>query len=187
MADFQGEQEAAVISNFSADKWTTYSLDWLYDPNRFDHLPLDQQIALYKQRNLRKAKIFKLASTIWDSSYVRKRRFVAKSINLLPEITPIEKTEYSSDKTKSACECEERNAFDLEAEYTQWISERRKLREGLESLSVNELWLASKHSRTPMEEHVLHNLRQKRVLRDNCVAVAVSNKRSLGLHVCQSV
>ena len=167
-----------TASSPESDEWSTYNLDWLYDPDRFDHLPIDKQLLLYKQRNLRKAKTFKLASTIWGTTYQRKRRFVLDSGNtpsiinsfstkVESEITNFENLQTDTVPSSIVDETDE-------SKYSKWIENRKNLRHGLENLVVNEQWLSSKHGRTPMEQRVLEYLRQTRKLKENKQETTVS-------------
>ena len=47
-----------------------------------------------------------------------------------------------------------------EPQYRKWLSDRRTLREGLDSLGANEKWLCSKE-RTPLESSLLRKIRNK--------------------------
>ncbi len=44
--------------------------------------------------------------------------------------------------------------------YRQWVTERRRMRAGLESLGASEQWLLSKE-RTPLEASLLNHLRRR--------------------------
>ena len=65
----------------SWQSWKTYNFEWLYDPNRFDHLPIDEQLKLYKHRDLKQTKIYKFAAQIWGAPQSRKRKIVAPPMN----------------------------------------------------------------------------------------------------------
>ena len=36
------------------DSWSTYNFEWLFDLDRIDHLPIEEQLKLFKHRDLGK-------------------------------------------------------------------------------------------------------------------------------------
>ena len=76
----------------SSDSWDEYNFDWLFDPDRFDHLPIEEQVKLYKSRDLRQAKLYKCAAKIWGEPRSRVRRIVAP-----PMCTQLEPPDPGSD------------------------------------------------------------------------------------------
>jgi hypothetical protein len=75
------------------ESWDTYNLEWLFDPDRMDHLPVEEQVKLYKQRDLAKVKFFKTACKIFGAPKSRKRVIIAppmhtaedKEVTVVPE------------------------------------------------------------------------------------------------------
>ena len=52
----QGQTERKTSAN-STDSWDTYNFEWLFDVNRIDHLPIEEQLKIYKHRDLGKVKV----------------------------------------------------------------------------------------------------------------------------------
>jgi hypothetical protein len=64
----------AAETDVSAD---TFNLEWLFDPERVDHLPIEDQLKMYRCRDLRQSKLFRFGIGLWDTLPSRKRRLVA--------------------------------------------------------------------------------------------------------------
>jgi hypothetical protein len=60
----------------------SYNFDWLFDPKRMDHLPVNEQLKLYKQRDLGQSKLFRFGINLWETLPSRKRRLVAPLMNV---------------------------------------------------------------------------------------------------------
>jgi len=153
----------------SDDTLDDYCLEWLFDETRMDHLPIEQQLALHTQRDLRKVKIYKIATQLFGKKVSRKRVIEAPSMKdydpeelkrssnsqkfnseLKPQVPP---PVLPSEKEIATKEHKEK-VEGLE----KWIAERQKFREDLDSMTKNtEKWLAYKTDRTPLEQRVLKN------------------------------
>ncbi len=123
-----------------------YGLKRLFNPDSVDHLTIEEQLERYKQRDLRKVKIYKIAASIWGEPRVRKRAFFAPPMQrrgsgdglpdsaadfphkplppicseLRPQVKPsVQPTE----EQVAAAEAEEQRRS-----YRSWMDERMKLR-----------------------------------------------------------
>ena len=80
------------------DTWDTYNFEWLFDPERMDHLPIEEQVKLYKQRDLHKVKFFKTACKIFGAPRSRKRVIVAPPMHTMEDKAT---TDFPEDRTVS--------------------------------------------------------------------------------------
>jgi hypothetical protein len=58
----------------------SYSLEWLFDSDRMDHLPIEDQLKMYRCRDLKQSKLFRFGIGLWETLPSRKRRLVAPSM-----------------------------------------------------------------------------------------------------------
>ncbi len=169
------------------DSWSQYNLDWLFDSDRLDHLSIEEQMKFYKQRNLKKTKLFKRAAEIFGAPASRKRVIVAPPLYTswykegYPEGVSIDKQFYTSsvippkvpEQTPSTAEIrgrEERAKFE---EYQNWVSDRRKFRKDLDSLGLSEEWLSRKLHKTALEQRVLTRMIAERTNRPPTPPVSI--------------
>lgn len=150
----------------SDDTLSDYCLEWLFDESRMDHLSIEEQLDLYEQRDLRKVKIYKIATQIWGAKTKRKRVFVAppmykkahESADAIINTKPINaelKPQKPPPKQPSEAEIKAREQQGKIDDYKKWFAGRIKFRQDLESMGLQEDWLASKPDRTPLEQRVL--------------------------------
>ena len=144
-------------------------LQWLFDPTRIDHLPIEDQLKLYKSRDLAEVKTYKYATKIWGAPLSRKRVIVAppmehrgKSVDsfestqitarldtkrsILDQIQP-----KSEVPTKSS---EKENLSD----YKKWIAERKKFRKDLDGMGLSIEYLSRKSDLSRVERSVLKRM-----------------------------
>ena len=158
----------------SSSTLSDYCLPWLFDPHRIDHLPIQDQLQFYKQRNLRRVKIFKIATQIWGAPSNRKRVIVAPRMSakewddsqadLTPQRPMNCELKPQQPPVKSPSEAEV-NALEQQKkidDYKAWVSERKKFRNNLENMGLKEEWLQNKPDRTPLEQKVLQKMIQDR-------------------------
>ena len=124
----------------TASTWSDYCLKWLFDPHRRDHLPIEEQLQYYNQRDLRKVKVYKLAASLWGAPESRKRRIIAPPME---KVATQRGVTYSvpSLQTNSVLQpqkprAKEPTPEEIEAEkeeerkekYKNWMAERKKFR-----------------------------------------------------------
>ena len=140
-----------------------------------------EELQRYRQRDLIPSHLYRLGTKLFGSEPPRHRvidaaRYVPRE--LVPHATnlrrtwdgrPLETTQgvraqrslhlqrRHSDQNLNAVKA---GNF-TQDQYRQWMDERRRTREGLESMNVSERWLCSK-TRTPLENKLLAELRGKR-------------------------
>lgn len=166
----------------STDSWDEYNFNWLFDPDRFDHLPIEEQVKRYKCRDLRQAKLYKCAAKIWGEPRSRIRRIVAPPMCAQPEPpNPFSDAEpevvasgSSSLNSRNSAEKLATNpdpkslAFQVMPEavasYQKWLGERKALRSGLESLGLNAEWLSRKPDKSPVELRVLQKILEEQII-----------------------
>ena len=155
------------------DVWEDSSLflERLFDPYNFDHLPIEDQVKLFKQRNLLRTKFYKTAAGIWGAPLSRKRVINAppmRDINnndtvivkqpvcsaLKPQVVPPPPENPVVTKAK-----EEYARFE---DYKSWVNDRKKFRNDLDNMGLSEQWLAKKIDRTVLEERVLRRMIEER-------------------------
>lgn len=160
-----GKRLGSAKSDDSWTSWSEYNLEWLFDPNRYNHLPIEEQLKLFKQPDLRRTKIFKTAAKIWGAPVSRKRRIIASMIQPDSDLDPVErppiqltsalKPQCPPPKKPSSTELrvkEEKEKLDA---HSKWMQERRAFRQNIDSIGINEQWLANKPDRTNLENRVL--------------------------------
>lgn len=142
---------------------------WLFDPTRVDHLPIEEQLKLYKSRDLAEVKAYKYATKIWGAPISRKRVIVAPPMeqneqsshtfptsqvtaNLAPRKSILDeiKTE-SKDSTKSS---DKENVSD----YKNWIAERKQFRKNLDGMGLSIEYLSRKSDLSRVEKSVLRRM-----------------------------
>ena len=148
-----------------ADQWTDFRLDWLFDPDRqFDHLPIEDQVKMFKARDLRPGKTFNYAVKMFGPAGRRTRQIIAPSMSEML-LTQSESFDLPRRPTEVAKSCDvyrdtrtAANEDGATSKYNIWLEERRKLRHDLDSVAVSSDWLAKKPNKTEMEERVLKKL-----------------------------
>ncbi|XP_022101225.1 EF-hand calcium-binding domain-containing protein 12-like isoform X2 [Acanthaster planci] len=162
------------------DTESDFGLRWLFNPNSFEFLPIEEQLKKYKSRDLAKAKTYATATKLWGLSRNRKRVFIAPPMGdhpgrdvsvrlanarLKPLDTP---SPPAKNKDWALSELEKIAAHDQEieeksSEYKAWLEDRMKLRDGLENLGLNEEWLRHKPDPSPLERRVVERMRGERL------------------------
>ena len=130
----------------SADTTSTlsdYCLKWLFDPHRRDHLPIEEQLQYYRQRDLRKVKVYKLATSLWGAPESRKRRIIAPPMEKVANQREVKTNSYSAPslqtnsvlqpqkpraKEPTLEEIEAKNGEEKKEKYKNWMAERKKFR-----------------------------------------------------------
>ncbi|XP_074644628.1 EF-hand calcium-binding domain-containing protein 12-like [Tubulanus polymorphus] len=146
-------------------------LEWLFSPDNYDHLTVEEQLKLYKQRDLTKTKIFKFATKIFWEPRSRKRVITATSKEQLrgdPNLN--DKTPWTADIRKQVPkpvpptkeELIARVEADKRAEFKNWLDGRKELRSKIDSLGLTEELLQKKKDRTPMEQRLLSRMIEER-------------------------
>ena len=154
------------------DEFTnTYSLEWLFDPNNFDHLSVEDQLKLYKQRDLKRVKLYKWAARVWGKPPTRKRVIEAppmytswqeSSLPVKIDRPPMN-SQLKPQQSVVPPPTEEENCDDVDLlEYKAWMKKRRNFRDKLEMMGLNEDWLARKPNKTPLEQRVLRRMMEEK-------------------------
>lgn len=160
-----------------ASTWSDYRLQWLFDPKRNDHLPIEEQLEFFNQRDLRKVKIYKIATTIWGTPIKRKRKIIAppmypdsdgftKPNKLEPIITSELKPQVPPPEQPTKEEVAGRKEREKLDDYKKWMYDRKDFRNKLESMGLNEEWLSKKSDKTPLECRVLNKIVRDRAHRE---------------------
>ncbi|XP_077981710.1 EF-hand calcium-binding domain-containing protein 12-like [Glandiceps talaboti] len=161
-------------------EWSDFGLTRLFNPDNSDYLPIEEQIKLYKQRDLAKTKYFKTATKVWGTTRPRKRLIIAPPMEKMAErdvsvvspplrLRPLttKKTEIAdADRALSETEILRRHEEELERKrsgFKSWYDERRQLRESLERLGMSEDWLAGKPDKTPLEEKLYRKMMEDKM------------------------
>ena len=133
----------------SASTLSDYCLKWLFDPTRRDHLPIEEQLQYYKQRDLRKVKVYKIAASLWGAPESRKRKIIAPPMEKVSNQRDINVASYTPPKVLTNNELRpqrppikqptpEEIAAQKEEEkklkYKSWMAERKKFRYSLLSI-----------------------------------------------------
>ncbi|XP_013411229.1 uncharacterized protein LOC106174281 [Lingula anatina] len=143
-----------------------FCLNRLFDPLNYDHTTVEEFLKGYKERDLKKAKLYKIASNMFGvPPGARKRRILAppmekapvvnRKIESAPELSLPEKTKTKDKGTKDSEEAEIEYAMPELAKYKKWFKERKEFRITLESMGLNEEWLVNKPDKTPLEYRML--------------------------------
>ena len=130
----------------SADTASTlsdYCLKWLFDPHRRDHLPIEEQLQYYRQRDLRKVKVYKLAASLWGAPESRTRRIIAPPMEKVSNQRDVKINSYSAPSLQTCSvlqpqkprakeptpeEIEAQKAEERKEKYRNWMAERKKFR-----------------------------------------------------------
>ncbi len=138
LADIDENAERSSVC--SDDTLSEYCLKWLFDPTRRDHLPIDEQLQYYKQRDLRKVKIYKLATTLWGPPDSRKRKIVAppmdsinkRDVDVMPRTAPPMNSELKPqlppERPLSPRQVAAIQELEKRSKYKQWMNERKEFR-----------------------------------------------------------
>jgi hypothetical protein len=140
-----------------------------------------QELQRYRQRDLIPSHLYRLGIKLFGSEPTRHRvidasRYVprelvpyAENLRRTWDGRPLETAQHVRAKKPLA---PQRRHSDVnlnsvetsdftEDQYRQWIDQRKKTRDGLESMALSERWLCSK-TRTPLENKLLAEMRGKR-------------------------
>ncbi|XP_064633040.1 EF-hand calcium-binding domain-containing protein 12-like [Lineus longissimus] len=168
-----------------------YGLGRLFDTDNADHLSIEDQLKLYKKRDLEDTKYYKCAVKVFWAPRSRKRVIVAQPKEVLrgghPDAPKEEKSRFSKPALPKVGEDTsiaelERIIEDLEkgpekpisrpppeisskftepdeiTEYKTWLEKRKQLRTDIDSMGLNEEWLANKPNKTELEMRVLQKI-----------------------------
>lgn len=173
--------------NFSWEEGVDdYNLSWLFDPNRNDHLPLEQQLKMYSRRDLRQSKLFNIGTRLWPNEEHSRRRVINVSGGFYPRSAPTIYDSHTEVQTKGAVEAtqapppvqttgklrphkprtiepdpkevREKSEKAKLQEHMIWVDERRKFRQQLDNLGLSEEYLRRKPDKTLMESRVLREM-----------------------------
>ena len=135
-----GERSNSVGSTSTL---SDYCLKWLFDPSRRDHLPIEEQLQHYKQRDLRKVKVYKIAASLWGGPESRKRKIIAPPMEKVSNQRDVNVASYTTSKVLTDNELRpqrppikqptsEKITAQKEEEkklkYKNWMAERKKFR-----------------------------------------------------------
>lgn len=141
-----------------------------------DYLSMEERLQQYKQRDLIPSHLYRIGIRLFGNApLTRTRVFQASQFsppNWQPRVHPSrvlhspDKEQEQEIKLEEALKGPRKPSDFTEAEYREWVEERMRIREGLEGMGVSERWLCSK-DRTPAEEHLLTQLREKNRLKQS--------------------
>ena len=141
-----------------------------------DYLPMEERLQRYKQRDLIPSHLFRVGIRLFGNAPLTRTRVFEASQYSPPKwqprvhpsrvLQPPDKEQEQEIKLDEALKSPRKPSEFTEADYREWVEERMRIREGLEDMGVNERWLCSKN-RTPAEEHLLAQLREKNRLRQS--------------------
>ena len=149
--------------------WPTFNFEWLFDPDRIDHLPIQEQLKHYAQRDLKKTKIYKHATKIWGAPLSRKRFIVAPSMygdgqgeansliqrnTATSQLNPAKQVETGPSKEF----IQEQLEKDKVNKYKKWMDERKTFRKDLDNMGLNIEYLDKKPDKTAIEKRVLKRM-----------------------------
>ncbi|XP_071082291.1 EF-hand calcium-binding domain-containing protein 12-like [Haliotis cracherodii] len=161
------------------DADVSFSLERLFDHHNMDHIPEGKRLDGFQQRDLRRLKGYKAAVRIFGGPLSRKRIIVAPPMETLmkhrlgvyhnrksppPSITLNSGLEPQTppEKKPSVEEVEAKKEREKCEEYQQWISDRKKLRQDLNSIGLNDKWLQGKSKKTVLETRVMNRMKEER-------------------------
>ncbi|XP_053544938.1 EF-hand calcium-binding domain-containing protein 12 [Bombina bombina] len=124
---------------------------------------VDDDLKMYKQRDLSQTYFFKVASRTFGPPKSRRRCIIAPPMENceLREDTKIILQEIPSNKTISDIEKATNQERDVRQERADWISERRKLRAQLDSMGDLKTWLQGKPLLTELETLILDRITEE--------------------------
>ena len=146
---------------------------WLFDPTRVDHLPIEDQLKLYKSRDLAEVKSYKYATKIWGAPLSRKRVIIAP---------PMERSEkppepFHSAKVTADLDVKKTILDNIQPvpqekgkspgkenidEYKKWITDRKKFRSDLDGMGLSIEYLSRKTDLSRVERSVLRKMRAEK-------------------------
>ena len=174
----------------------SFSLERLFDPYNMDHVPVEQRLDSFKQRDLYHVRHYKAAVKIFGGPLSRKRVIIAPPMEtplkhrlglyhnvktfppppamnseLKPQTPPAKEPSKEIIAAKS-----EQEKID---KYKSWMSERMKLRDNLENMGLNEKWLQRKGHMSEVEARVMNRLRADRLKEPEVVLRKVRTRPAL--------
>ena len=151
------------------DTLSSFNFDWLFDPDRIDHLPIAEQLERYTKRDLAKVKLYKIATKIWGAPLSRKRYIeagpmygdgrlkpigVSDSSKITADLQPPVKHSYGP----SSEVIQQQLAKDKVSNYKSWMDNRKTFRKNLDNMGLNDEYLTRKPNKTELERRVLKKL-----------------------------
>ena len=147
------------------------NLPWLFDPDRNDHLPLGEQLAMYAQRDLRRGKLFNIGARLWPNDRrSRKRVFNVGGGGSYSRSAPVVGDAHAVSSTgplrpykphivePDPKELRKQAELAMKQEQSDWVEQRKKFRQQLDGLGLSEEYLRRKPDKTLMELRVLREM-----------------------------
>ncbi|KAJ8047403.1 EF-hand calcium-binding domain-containing protein 12 [Holothuria leucospilota] len=162
-------------------EWSDFGLKRLFNPESHEFLPIEDQLKLYKARDLHKSKVFATAKRIWGSTKVRNRVFIAPpmkdvvmkdvEVKLLSSPLKLAEAGHRERPTEERRILSEQEKMELHQkelnqkmeDYKKWLKYRMELRNGLEDMGNQEKWLQSKPDMTALEQKVLERIIKRKM------------------------
>ena len=171
------------------------NLPWLFDPDRNDHLPLEEQLAMYAQRDLRRGKLFNIGARLWPNdrrsrkrvfnvggggSYSRSAPVIGDTHGVLSTgpLRPYKPHTVEPDPKELRKQAE----LAKKQEQSDWVEQRKKFRQQLDGLGLSEEYLRRKPDKTLMELRVLREMVAVRTAQPPSLPVSLINFRSASNH-----
>ncbi|CAD5110926.1 DgyrCDS285 [Dimorphilus gyrociliatus] len=146
----------------------SFHIKWLFDKHHIGHLPLEEQIKFYKHRNLKPSHIFRFGwKTLGKQTPKRVRIHEAPKFADLNEqksdLIFLKREQKSAGERRRALE-KAKKLEEEEKEHSNWINERKKLREDLKMLDDVEKFIRNKPHATEMEKRVVRRKKENKNL-----------------------
>lgn len=131
-------------------------------PPDIDHLPIEEQLQHFHQRDIMPSHIFRVGMKIFSKKPPVRRRIIDSSICWKPSnVTKTNQRAEPSRKTVHVHVPTITPSPPAYSDYKAWISQRRQMRETLDSIGAHEQWLMSKEC-TPIEATLLAKLKEEK-------------------------
>ena len=153
-------------------------LEWLFDPDRIDHLPISEQLKHYAARDLRVGKLYNIGQRLFGESPPRKRVIYADTTSPSPSPPPPPQPPTHQLQTSTEVSTQSLSTFWLDTVPStravstvptamseglhQWVTARKGLRRQLDGMALSEFWLRYKVGRTAIEQRLLESMRAER-------------------------
>lgn len=178
------------------DMDVSFDMERLFDHYNFDHIPTEKRLSLFKQRDLARVKYYKTAVKIFGGPSKRTRVHIAPPMKTLSKHrfgTYVNKFQPHRDQPMNRqikppsvrLQSEEtivgKEEEEHVAHYNKLIAERKQLRNDLDSLVINEVYLARKINKSEIERRVQAQYRTN-CLQKPEVSLPVGNVPTCKLH-----
>ena len=178
------------VSTKCEEEFDDLNLPWLFDPDRNDHLPLEEQLAMYAERDLLRGKLFNIGARLWPNDRrSRKRVFnvgggsYSRSAPVIGDAHAVLSTgplrPYKPHTIEpDAKELRKQAELAKRQEQKDWVEQRKRFRAQLDGLGLSEDYLRRKPNKTLMELRVLREMVAVRTAQPPSLPVSLVPVRS---------